>query len=99
MPRTPIVLTHTVTMRASMTAYSTAVGPSSCSTKFFRNVGRTRMIIPFLRGRAGSAAQKRDRPRRPFEGEGAQALPVLSHEECRSGRDECEFAERRFTQA
>src|SRR5262245_251646 len=63
-PRVVIAAMHTTIMRASITAYSTAVGPSSAFRKLTRFLVRLRMIrSPVLRlmkvcGSSGSPARR-----------------------------------------
>src|SRR3954466_5487547 len=46
-PRVVIAVMHTTTIRASMTAYSTAVGPSSLFRKLTRACPNLRMCLAF----------------------------------------------------
>src|SRR5262245_46483398 len=48
LPRAVMAVMHTTTIRASMTAYSTAVGPSSRCRKFFtRSMSSRIALLPF----------------------------------------------------
>src|SRR5437016_5842632 len=51
-PRAVMAVMHTTIIRASMTAYSTAVGPSSRLRKFTTRSANLRMIGSFLAGGA-----------------------------------------------
>src|SRR3954466_3313038 len=66
-PRVVMAAMHTTMIRASMTAYSTAVGPSSFFRKRTRFFTRARDIAPPSEGGAARRGPARDRYDQPSD--------------------------------